>query len=352
MKELFEKLLQQVDPDKKLLSEEKKQELIKDFETKVSQLKEQAFNEALQTVDEDHSAKLEKVIGMITEQDEDHATKLQTIVEAIDEDHTTKMKTIVESLDEDHTTKMKSLVEKIDEDHASKMEKVIAKVNEDLTKKMNDTIAKINEDNDTKLADKLSDYLDTYLKEAKPEDVIVNESRLRSLEKMYSGLRELVFVNDKLVQEEVKEALVDAKKIMDEKDKALADLNESYKKEVNKLMLEKVELNHKFKNIEAETLLEQKTKDCSPKLKGYLEARFKKATTEDIEKQFVEAVEAFNKEEKANRDRLIEEAKARQPKITPVAIKEEKTDDGKPVVESKDNRINGYVGLINKFNKK
>ncbi len=310
MKKIFESLLDQL-KDKDLITDEQKETYSSSFDSGISEIKENALQTALDTVDEEHAKKLEKVLSKI---DEDHSSKLEKVLEKIDEDHTSKLDKVISAIDEDHCNKLEKVVkqvtenididhgkkleqilDKIDEDHTAKLEQVVEAIDKDHTEKLEKVIETLQDKNDEKLMEHISDYLDTYLNEVKPKEVIVNEAKLKRFEKMFEGLKEILIVNDDVIQTEVKEAILDAKDIIESKDK-----------EINRLMLEKVELTNKIKNEEAQQVLMNKLNGSSPKLKAYLETTFKNASKDIIEEKFDEAVDAFEKDEQSRRDEILE----------------------------------------------
>ena len=345
IKQLFEQLLDQVDPDK-TITEEKKSDLIQMFEGKISEVKEKAFEDALETIDEDHAEKLQRVVTMMESMDEDHATKLEQIIESIDTDHTAKLEQVIEAIDEDHTSKMKEIIEGIDQSHADKLEQVLEQVDKDHTAKLEQVIEMYENKQNEDITDQISDYLDMYLESVKPEEAMIKEARLNKLEQTFEQLREVLVVNDEKVQSEVTEAILDAHQIIEEKDK-----------EINRLMLEKVEMNQAIKlneakidervqALEAQHLLEEKMNGSSPKLRNYLELCFDGATKEEIEEKFDEAVMAFKTTEEEKRQAIIESHQDRDDdRVIPESIKtEERFED----ISSESQMMNTYAAVTNK----
>lgn len=334
IKELFEQLVSQVDPDNNLISESKRNELIQLFEDKISEVKTKAFEDAVETIDEDHSQKLQEVITIMESMDEEHANKLEEIVESIDKDHSEKFKHALEVIDEEHADKLQEVMSKVDEEHTAKLQEVI----------------ELYENKENKsITEDISQYLDTYLEEVRPEADLVNEARLNKLENTFNELRKVLMVNDDYVQTEVSEAILDAHNIIEEKDN-----------EINKLMLERVEMNNKAKMIEesvqqkverleAKAVLESKMKGCSPKLQAYLELCFESAGKDDIEEKFNEAVEAFKTTEKEKREAIIESRKEDNKGIIPESVKTEGIFEDK---STKTDPMNMYADIINKTSKR
>ena len=259
MKDLFKKLLDDL-TSQDLLKEDKKEELETMFEDKLKDYKEQIFSEAVEAVEEDHFDKLNKV------------------VEKIDEDHTALLDEVLTKIDEDSVKSLDKVVEKIDEDHLEGLAKVVAKYEKGMMEEIDE---------------KVNDFLDVYLEDKMPEDKIVDKLKLTKLEEMFEEIKKVVVVSDISMDEEIKEAILDAKSIIEDKDA-----------EVNQLMIEKIEVSKKLKKIEAKHLLEDKCKNVNPKLTAYLETRFQDNSVAEIEDQFEEAVKAFEEDETLLREDL------------------------------------------------
>ena len=334
----FTEILAKIDPEKKILTESVQTELATLMEGKEKQIKEQAFTEASKLMDK-----------KITALNEEHAVTLKTELEKQDAAMTAKAKTLVEDIDKKHTAKVDTLVETIDKNHTAKMSKALRKVDESNTSKLelivNKSKAKIEELKKAQVSDKIVEavdgYIDEYIKEVLPAPAVVNESKLNRLEKMYGQMRELVMVNDDTFQTEVKEAVLDAKKIIEDKET-----------EIDGLMFEKIELKKKLNKIEAARLLENKTSNLSPKTKAYLEVCFKDADVKEIEERFDEAVKAFKDEESKRRTKIVSESASKKKIVDPVKSKE---DVIKPIVEQmqpkKSNIMDAYAGTVSKMNR-
>lgn len=341
----FKEILENIDSEKKVLTESVQAELVTMMEAKEKEIKEQAYEKALtimndkmKQVDEEHATKMQALVEKVKEKyekqleamDEDHSKKLQHVVETIDKSHTAKVKQLMEAVDTDHSSKVEKLMEAIDEDHAKKLTKVVETIKESVV--------------DGKLVDQISDYLDLYLEKVMPKKALINEARLGRLEKFYKNIKELSMVNDEYVQTEIKEAVEDASQQLSKKDE-----------EIDHLMMEKVELTSKIKKIEAAQLLSEKCKDLAPSLTSYAQTRFEKSTKEEIEEQFNEAIEAFKKEEKSKRAKLTETSQTKAKVKNPDIITEdqslslEKKDADSPDASSVNTEnMNEYVHILSK----
>ena len=205
-----------------------------------------------------------------------------------------------------YTDKMVKLVEAIDSDRTEKMELVVEKL----------TKTKLDESVNVDLVNDVSKYLDAHLTEIEPTETLISEARMLQYEKMYSGLRELLVVNDDFVRTEVTEAIMDAKSQLSRKDTKISKLNES-----NRVLSESLD------KIEATRLLEKKLMDLSPKESIYLESIFNGCGTQMIEDKFDEARKAFVKDETGRLKKLKEKSSSKiKTRINPIesAVKKSK----------------------------
>jgi hypothetical protein len=251
--------------------------------------------------------------------DEDHIEKLNLVMEKIDNEHTELLEKVVKSIDEKHLGLLNQVIESIDEDHTSKLQMVVEKYEKGLLEEVES---------------KVSDFLDVYIEDKLPEDTIVDKIKLDKYENMMEEIKKAVMLSDIAMNEELKEAFLDGKEMLEDKDK-----------EINQLMIEKIEINKKLKTIEAKHLLEDRCKNMTPKLAAYIETRFKDADKEEIEEQFEEAIKAFNEDEQLIREELQQQVHSTvNPKkvITEGAV-DDRTSDKDPLMEQYLNRYkNSY----------
>lgn len=342
----FKSIFKKLDPTGKVFTEDVQAELETILNEKLSTVREEGMAKALEIanakikeLDTDHAGKLKQVVeavktkyeNMLVEMDTTHSTKIKQLFEEVDEDHANKLEAVIEAIDEDHSGKLKQVVEAIDADHAGKLDKIV-KIYE--TKQSPD-----------KIVEAVSDFMETYLEEVMPKATMINEARLNRLEKMYGTMKQLLVVNDEYVSTEVKEAVEDANSQISSKDK-----------EIDKLMLEKVELKKKIGEIEADKMLTEKCTGFPPKVQAYLKARFKDASTSEMnEKAITEAVEAFKSEEDAQRKKILTEssdakakAKVKSPLIVEDTEHKVKAALKKEQEQKPEDDMSAYVGVLTK----
>lgn len=310
MKEQLKKICEKLDPQ--IFTEEIQTELVKLVESKVKLAEDTGFEKGyiegkklVESLDKDHTEKIQKLVESI---DEDHAKKLEKMATKIDESHTEKMEKLVEAIDTDHTAKMEKLIESIDEDHTAKLQEVIDTANK-LVSEAKET--KLNES-----VDALSKYLDTYLEEVIPASKIADTVKLTRLEETFNKMKEILVINDDFVQTEIKEAIEDAKQIIDNKDG-----------KINELMVEKIELKQKVNKHEAEQLLESKLVKFAPAKKAYIKKFFKDADVKEISERLDEAVKAYDKEDALKHEMLVEKNKGAAKVITKSFVKQEQINE-------------------------
>jgi hypothetical protein len=303
MKDLFKKLLNDLS-SKDVISEERKDELNILFETKIKEYKEKIFEDALESVDEKHIALLDKVVSKI---DEDHTESLDKVLSKIDEDHTELLEGVLSKIDEDHTVGLKMVVEKYENGMQEELE------------------------------GKVSDFLDVYIEDKLPEGKIVDTVRLEKLEEMFNEIKQIALISEISMDEEIKEAVQDAKTIIEDKDA-----------EINTLMFDKIELSKKLKRNEASNLLEDKCKNINPKMRAYIETRFKDADVDEIEDKFEEAIEAFEEDETLLREELKDQATSN---VNPKKILTEGVADDKTKNSNTSDMMNHYIDRFKRSNK-
>lgn len=267
MLKIFEKL----DPNGQIFTEETKKEICKIFEDKIKSIKEDEYKRAYEIVE-----------SKIKALDEEHADALKKFVATMDESYCSKLKFFAEAIDKDHTEKLKKAVE--------------------ITKKTT---------TDEKLVESISNFMDEYIVKALPETTVVNEEKLKRLEKFHKSVTEAAIITSDKFHDEIKEAVCEAQEII-----------ESKSKENDKLIFENIELKKKLETLEATNLLESKTKDLSPKEKAYLESYFSGLDKVTIEEKFNEARKAYKTDETQRRQKIVESAESKTKIINPVTLTE------------------------------
>lgn len=233
---------------------------------------EVAFTESVQAKAED-LAQL-RVEKALVEQDEEHAVKLEKLLEAIDADHTGKLNKVVEAIDKNHTTKLKKLVEKF----RSEL----------------DTDAKVFKEN---LVDNISNYLDLYIEKNLPVEDIKQAMKNKHASTMLENMRKALSIDKMLANEQVRDAVLDGKKQIDEANSRVKTL------EVEQQVL-KENLNAK----EANLALERLTEGLPSAKKRHMYKLLDGKDVGFINENFQYTLEMFEKSEVEKLDQLKEEA--------------------------------------------
>lgn len=255
--------------------------------------------------------------------------EVESAVTKLDEDHASKLENLLEAIDSDHSQKLQKVVETINEDHALKLEKLVAYYRNAINEKA--------ESFTTKIVDEVSNFLDTYLEKAIPqqqiEEAVKNTAATKNLEK----IKELLAFDPSCLNEDVKNVITQGKGKIDDLQN---QLNESYK--------ENLELNEKIKSLNATILLEQKTKGMPSAKKEYLSKLLSDKSPEYIKENFNYVVEMFDREENESSTRLVQEARdkaitkgAKVPKVEVIA-------ESSPVSDS---IVGGYLSALQSIDK-
>jgi len=343
----FKDILTKLDPKGEVLTESAQNELATLMEEKEKKIAEDAFKRASKLTDE-KIKKLDEVYAnklkdYATKMDADRCKKMREVVEAVDKDHAIKFQKAMQKMEEGYAAKFEHAIKVLEESHCNKLKKAVNHIDADRTTKLKTVIETFEKKaNNDSIVESVSNYLDTYISKTLPEDKILKEEKFNRMSKIINSLKEELLIDDEYIQEEVKEALVDAKTQMDEKDQT-----------IDKLMMEKVELNKKIEVVEAKELLESKIKDLPLAKQAYLGTLFKESNKTDIEERFDEAVKAFEEDEAKKRAKLTEDAKSKQKiNVKPASDSSEvKTENKKTINESKDNTdsvMNAYTKIVKK----
>jgi hypothetical protein len=241
---------------------------------KAEQIVEDKINEQSEKLQEKIELEVEAALLKV---DEDHSEKLQKLIEAIDTDHTAKLQKLIEAIDTDHTAKLQKVLKKVDESHTDMLQQVIDKHETAIV-----TEAKEFRDN---MINEVSSYLDLYLEKAVPSKQISEAVSNIQAKKTLDSIRELVAIDESYIDGEVKEALLDGKKIID-----------SLKNELNEAVSTNTKLNHKLNEVESNLLLEQKTKELPTSTRGYVTKLLKGKSAEYIHENFQYVVDMHERE--------------------------------------------------------
>lgn len=299
----FKDILDKVGKD--ILSEETKIAITTAFDGSVNELvKERVQLEvtnALQTLDEQHSSKLQKLLETI---DNDHSKKLTDVVKKIDENHSAKLREIVRK----YETMLK-------EEAVSFKDYMTAEVN---------------------------NYLELYLDKTIPKAQITEAVENTRSRKFVEKLRKILAVEDEFVTKTIAESVGDGKKTID-----------TLRRDLNEAMKENIKINQDLRKVNAEMVLERKTSGMPDKKRGYVRRMLGEKAPEEIEKNFDYVVEMFEREEKEQISTASE--KARQTAVSktsdvPKSVITETVNDSADVTQ-KGEPVNEYLKELERFDK-
>ena len=258
------------------------------------------------------SEKIElQVEAALTNQDELYAEKLQELVSAIDKDHSTKLTRVVEAIDHSNAVKLVKVVKKYEKE-----------IGADASKFKNT------------LVESISDYIEEYIQESVPTEAITEATQNRGARDVLNNLRKVLAVDSSLMNESVKEAVVDGKQ-------QISSLTE----QVDKLEKENNLLKEAYHKNRADLLLETKTAGISDKKKEYLKKILSDKTPKFIEENFDYTAKLFDKKEN-ERIKVIKEEAFVQRKV--------KTDAPRMISKKekpKDARNNPYLEELKRVHK-
>jgi len=263
------------------------------------QFKEIISEETLNTIEEAFATAVEEKsnqrVSLETERvkqqlDEHYTSKLQEAIDTIDDDHTAKLKKLVEAIDTDHAVKLQKLVKGIDVKHTNMLKQIVEKYETALSNEASSF--------QNRLVEEISNYLDLYIDKHLPKKQISEAVENIKAKKQIEDIRRLVGISEEFIDGEIKEALVDGKRIID-----------SLKKELNESIKLNAELNAKANRAEARIMLEQKTSEMPLVKKQYVTKLLGSRSPQYIEENFSYVVDMFEREQSQHVDEIKESVK-------------------------------------------
>lgn len=225
-------------------------------------------------------------------------------LEAQDTLYADQLKTLVSTIDKDHTKKMKKLVEAVDRGNAQKLVKVVNKYERDSLVESKKFKAQI--------VNTMSAYLDEFLLESISVDDLKQAVDNKTAYSVLEGLRKALSVDSVLMKESVKEAVMDGKNKLVEKETKLNDLSTRYN------TLEK-----ENESLKKNMFLESKVSGFNSDKKAFLKKAFTDKPLAYIQENMDYAIRLFDKKEKEKLVTIREEAIS-QRKVKPDFVKTEK----------------------------
>ena len=355
----------------------------------------QKLTKILEMIDEDHTKKLQEVFEYLeankneaidkalADQDAEYAQKFETAINAVNDNHANMLTEAVNKVDEKHAKQLTSLYKALDKKHAKMIEEAVSAVDAANAKKLEKVYA-VCKENQQKAVKLVSEEITKKFKIQLKKKELLFESKLKEKEQALieeqkhklSVLAESVekYINYALEQNIPKKQLISEAKynaalktidkvvdilkvntiIQESKDGIFADYQSkiaSEKESQQKLINENIQLKAKLDKKEAQLVLEQKCKECTPSEAKFLRTYFKGAAkAKIIEESIDEAKSAFKKLQTERRQSLIDES-SKKVSATPAAVvteskKEETKELAKKQVTSVQNAVKSKPTVV------
>jgi hypothetical protein len=258
-------------------------------------------------------------------------SKVQLNVEAAldkqDAEYTEKLQALLEAIDADHSKKLTNVVEAIDANNAEKLKAVV--------KRYSGAITEDAKNLQEKLINDISLYLETYLDEVIPQETINEAVKNKKATIILKSLRESLAVDSALMNDSIKEGILDGKQQIDE---ALKEL-ETHKQQI-------AVLRESLAKTQADLILEQKTALLPEKKKAYakrvLAGKSPKFITENIDY----TLSLFDKKDEERLETLKEEAFNNRTVKEDVVVEENVEEI---INENVDPQLNTYLSELSRY---
>ena len=210
-------------------------------------------------------------------------------LEKQDQAYSAKLEELLEAIDADKTAKLQKVVESVDSNNAKKLKGVITRYN----KVLKEDAGVFKES----MVKTISNYLEDFLDETVPQAAIneaVNNKRAMAV---LSGLRGQLSIGSSLLDESVREAVIDGKTQLEEA-----------AKETSAREQEVSVLKEQLSKTQSNLLLEQRSAELPDKKKAYLKKILGNKSVEFIKENFDYTLKLYDRKETEQLDILREEA--------------------------------------------
>jgi hypothetical protein len=206
-----------------------------------------------------------------------------------DEQYAEKLSKLLEAIDKDRARKLVQVLEKKDRADTAKLKKVGNHFNKVLTKEA----AKFK----SNLVSTISQYMDVYLEEVIPTTDIKEAVRNKQALTVLEGLRSTLAVDSALMNDQVREAVIDGKQKLDEQHDKISQLERE-----TKLLKESLQ------KTRSQLVLETKTSGMDKRKKDYIFKIFENKSAKIIEENFDYTSKLFDKKEQERIATIKEQA--------------------------------------------
>lgn len=252
-------------------------------------------DETLKAITEAFDKKVEEKVSLAVEaalvkQDEDYSSKLEKVLEAVDADHTEKLEKIVSRIDEAHSIKFEHALKTLDETHSAKLEKLV---------KLYENALKVEADSfKSTVVENVSNYLELYLDKVIPVQQIQEATANARSRKIVDEIKRIVSLDETFVNSQIKEALVDGKRQIDEANAKAAEIAKNAQV-----------LNEKVAVLEKNLLLEKKVANLPAPKKAYMLRVLSEKDASFIKENFDYVSDMYEKKEEDTMTTLKESTK-------------------------------------------
>jgi len=254
----------------------------------IKQILEQAGKDILT---EETLGAIQNAVDAIVEKKVEDRKKLieESALEEQDKKHGLQAQRMIKAIDEDHTKKMIRLAKTIEENHIQKLKNIQTVYEKKLFKKADDV--------KDQLVESISKFLDNYVDKKLPRKQIQEAAKANYLKKVLEDARSVLGVDDRVVNENFKNAIKDGATQID-----------ALKKE--NLELKKIRAINESKRILAE-----KTSNMPKQMADYVRRKFDGKSPKFINENFSFVVKLFNEKEESQKFAVVNESRSRKPNV-------------------------------------
>lgn len=249
------------------------------------------------------------VESALIKQDELYAAKLESLLEAINKDHSEKLVKVVEAIDKNNAVKLINVVKKYETE-------------------LNESATQFKQ----QLVESISQYLEVALDEAIPAQAIEEATQNKQALAVLEGLRKTLAVDSALMNESIKDAVVEGKQQIDEA-----------VEKANNLQTENAKLKKEIGEMKKAVFIESKASKMPTSKQEYIKKVLADKEYKFVVENFDYVSKLYDKKEAEQVETIKEQA---------FASRTVKADAPKVVVEKKEQKdplLNGYLNQLGRF---
>lgn len=243
---------------------------------------------------------------------------VESALETQNIDHGTKFKRMINAIDEDHTKKMVRLVEAVEAKRFDQLKKV-----KDVYESQLVTRA---ESHKNQFVESISTFLDKFLDKHLPVEQIKEAAKANYLKNVLKEAREILGVDDRVIDENFKNAILDGKR------------------KIDRLTQENTALKNRTVTTESKKLLSEKTKSMPSELAAFVRRRLDGKSPTFIKENLDYVVKLYKENETNQRLSVVSESRSRKPNVDFVGAQDENKIEENVIEESyTDSVMNSYL---------